>query len=104
MAPVTDRGGVIGLLEMVLPDEPAGPALGKIARTAHALAFMVIANRRHTRGQRSTPFTLPAEIQRRLLPASFTTRSGPARRCPTDYAPEGLSTDGTSASATCPSS
>ncbi|MFG1777823.1 PP2C family protein-serine/threonine phosphatase [Micromonospora sp. NPDC049048] len=37
---------------------------------------MVIANRRHTDlfewGQRSTPFTLSAEIQRRLLPASFT--------------------------------
>jgi serine phosphatase RsbU (regulator of sigma subunit) len=76
LAPVTDRGEVIGLLELVLPDEPAGPVLKEIARTAHALAFVVIANRRHTDlfewGQRTTPFTLSAEIQRRLLPASFT--------------------------------
>jgi serine phosphatase RsbU (regulator of sigma subunit) len=75
-APVTDRGEVIGLLEMVLPDEPAAPVLEEIARTAHALAFVVIANRRHTDlfewGQRTIPFTLSAEIQRRLLPASFT--------------------------------
>ncbi|HET6530468.1 MAG TPA: PP2C family protein-serine/threonine phosphatase [Actinoplanes sp.] len=37
---------------------------------------MVIANRRHTDlfewGQRTTPFTLAAEIQRRLLPRAFT--------------------------------
>ncbi|HYN97330.1 MAG TPA: PP2C family protein-serine/threonine phosphatase [Pilimelia sp.] len=75
-APVTDRGEAIGLLEMTLPDEPAGQVLEEIARTAHALAFVVIANRRHTDlyewGQRGTPFTLSAEIQRRLLPASFT--------------------------------
>ena len=44
------------------------------------LAFVVIANRRHTDlfewAQRSTPFTLPAEIQRRLLPAAFTCEAG----------------------------
>ncbi|MET7967595.1 PP2C family protein-serine/threonine phosphatase [Micromonospora sp. NPDC005305] len=76
LAPVTDRGEAIGLLEMVLPVEPTGRTLEEIARTAHALAFVVIANRRHTDlfewGQRTTPFTLSAEIQRRLLPASFT--------------------------------
>ncbi|MGI5211941.1 PP2C family protein-serine/threonine phosphatase [Plantactinospora sp. CA-290183] len=76
LAPVTDRGEVIGLLEMILPDEPAPPVLAEIARTAHMLAFVVIANRRYTDlfewGQRTTPFTLSAEIQRRLLPASFT--------------------------------
>ena len=37
---------------------------------------MIIANRRHTdlfeRGQRNTPFSLVAEIQRRMLPAAFT--------------------------------
>ena len=41
---------------------------------------MVIANRRHTDlfewGQRSAPFSLPAEIQRRLLPAAFTCEGG----------------------------
>ncbi len=40
----------------------------------------MIANRRHTDlfewGQRSTPFTLPAEIQRRLLPSAFTCEAG----------------------------
>jgi len=76
LAPVTERGEVIGLLELVLPDEPASGVLKDIARTAQALAFVVIANRRHSDvfewGQRTTPFTLSAEIQRRLLPASFT--------------------------------
>ncbi|MCY1138294.1 PP2C family protein-serine/threonine phosphatase [Actinoplanes sp. Pm04-4] len=76
LAPVTDRGEAIGLLEMTLPDEPDPRTLREITRTAHALAFVVIANRRHTDlfewGQRTTPFTLSAEIQRRLLPAAFT--------------------------------
>ncbi|MEU8422114.1 PP2C family protein-serine/threonine phosphatase [Micromonospora sp. NPDC048835] len=76
LAPVTERGEAIGLLEMVLPEEPTAQALGEITRTAHALAFVVIANRRHTDlfewGQRTTPFTLSAEIQRRLLPGAFT--------------------------------
>ncbi|MET8088670.1 PP2C family protein-serine/threonine phosphatase [Micromonospora sp. NPDC005220] len=76
LAPVTERGEVIGLLEMMLPEEPTAQELGEIARTAHALAFVVIANRRHTDlfewGQRTDPFTLSAEIQRRLLPSAFT--------------------------------
>ncbi|GIJ77705.1 Serine phosphatase RsbU, regulator of sigma subunit [Micromonospora phaseoli] len=76
LAPVTDRGEAIGLLEMILPDEPLPRTLDEIARTAHVLAFVVIANRRYTDlfewGQRTTPFTLSAEIQRRLLPGSFT--------------------------------
>ncbi|PWR05555.1 serine/threonine protein phosphatase [Micromonospora acroterricola] len=76
LAPVTDRGEAIGLLEMILPDEPGPGVLREIARTAHVLAFVVIANRRYTDlfewGQRTTPFTLSGEIQRRLLPGSFT--------------------------------
>ncbi len=80
LAPVTERGEVIGLLEIGLGAAPAPQALGEIARTAHALAFVVIANRRHTDlfewGQRTTPFTLSAEIQRRLLPAAFTCEGG----------------------------
>ena len=76
LAPVTDRGEAIGLLEMTLRDEPVPRVLQEITRTAHALAFVVIANRRYTDlfewGQRTTPFTLSAEIQRRLLPGSFT--------------------------------
>ena len=80
LAPVTERGEVLGLLEMSLPAEPAPAVLDEMARAAHLLAFVVIANRRHTDlyewGQRSTPFTLPAEIQRRLLPAAFTCEGG----------------------------
>ncbi|WKU03941.1 hypothetical protein [Micromonospora sp. HUAS LYJ1] len=71
LAPVTERGEAIGLLEIDLPAEPDAEVVERVARTAHALAFVVIANRRHTDlfewGQRSTPFTLSAEIQRRLL-------------------------------------
>ncbi|MFG2047392.1 PP2C family protein-serine/threonine phosphatase [Micromonospora sp. NPDC048935] len=80
LAPVTERGEATGLLEIDLPDEPDTTTVAEIARTAHTLAFVVIANRRHTDlfewGQRSTPFTLSAEIQRRLLPASFTCEAG----------------------------
>nr|WP_296067949.1 PP2C family protein-serine/threonine phosphatase [uncultured Actinoplanes sp.] len=80
LAPVTERGEAIGLLEIVLPAEPTPQALAEIARTAHALAFVVIANRRHTDlfewGQRTTPFNLSAEIQRRLLPSAFTCEGG----------------------------
>ncbi|MEH1099611.1 PP2C family protein-serine/threonine phosphatase [Micromonospora sp. CPCC 205561] len=76
MAPVTQRGEAIGLLEVSLPDEPDEDALTGISRAAHALAFVVIAARRHTDlfewGQRTTPFALAAEIQRRLLPSAFT--------------------------------
>lgn len=76
LAPVTERGEVLGLLELVLPSEPDESVLATLRWSAHALAFVVIANRRHTDlfewAQRSTPPTLSAEIQRRLLPAAFT--------------------------------
>ncbi|WP_229067496.1 PP2C family protein-serine/threonine phosphatase [Actinoplanes sp. DH11] len=75
-APVTQRGEAIGLLEMALSAAPSDEAVQRVSRAAHTLAFVVIANRRHTDlfewGQRTTPFTLAAEIQRRLLPESFT--------------------------------
>jgi serine phosphatase RsbU (regulator of sigma subunit) len=80
LAPVTERGEAIGVLEIGLPGEPPPEALEDIARTAHTLAFVVIANRRHTDlfewGQRTTPFSLSAEIQRRLLPGAFTCEAG----------------------------
>jgi serine phosphatase RsbU (regulator of sigma subunit) len=79
-APVTERGEAIGLLELTLPVEPDARALAEISQTAHLLSFVVIANRRHTDlfewGQRTTPFNLSAEIQRRLLPAAFTCEAG----------------------------
>jgi hypothetical protein len=78
--PVTDRGDAIGVIELTLPAHPDEQARADVAATAHALAYVVIANRRHTDlfewGQRSTPFSLAAEIQRRLLPASYTCEAG----------------------------
>jgi serine phosphatase RsbU (regulator of sigma subunit) len=75
-APVTQRGEAIGLLEIALAAAPADATVTRVSRAAHTLAFVVIANRRHTDlfewGQRTTPFTLAAEIQRRLLRPSFT--------------------------------
>lgn len=80
LAPVTERGEALGLLELSLPEEPAQSVVSEIARTAHLLSFVVIANRRHTDlfewGQRSRDFNLYAEIQRRLLPGSYTCEAG----------------------------
>jgi serine phosphatase RsbU (regulator of sigma subunit) len=79
-APVTERGEVIGVLEMVLPEEPDKDDRAEIASVAHLLAFVVIANRRHTDlfewGQRSRPLSLSAEIQQRLLPGPRTCEGG----------------------------
>jgi serine phosphatase RsbU (regulator of sigma subunit) len=76
LAPVTERGESIGLLELHLPGEPDPDVLAEIGHVAHLLAFVVIANRRHTDlfewGQRTRAFTLSAEIQQRLLPESRT--------------------------------
>ena len=78
--PVTDRGDAIGVIELILPQYPDDQAIAAVAATAHALAYVVIANRRHTDlfewGQRTTPFSLAAEIQRRLLPTSYTCEAG----------------------------
>ena len=80
LAPVTQRGEVLGLLQLSLAEAPDASALAQIGRVSHLLAFVVIANRRHTdlfdRAERSTLFSLPAEIQRRLLPAAFTCEAG----------------------------
>ncbi len=80
LVPVTDRGDAIGLLEIVLPGPPSESVVADLSSAAHALAYVVIAARRYTDvfewGQRSTPFALAAEIQRRLLPASYTCEAG----------------------------
>src|SRR5688572_24329852 len=80
VVPVTDRGDAIGLLELDLPRYPSPDEVTDICSAAHALAYVVIAARRHTDvfewGQRSAPFALAAEIQRRLLPASYTCEAG----------------------------
>jgi serine phosphatase RsbU (regulator of sigma subunit) len=80
IVPVTDRGDAIGVLELELPRYPSDDEIVDISGAAHALGYVVIAARRHTDvfewGQRSTPFALAAEIQRRLLPASYTCEAG----------------------------
>jgi serine phosphatase RsbU (regulator of sigma subunit) len=74
LAPVTERGESIGVLEMYLPEGPEAEVLVEVAQVAHLLAFVVIANRQHTDlfewGRRSREFSLSAEIQQRLLPLS----------------------------------
>jgi serine phosphatase RsbU (regulator of sigma subunit) len=80
LAPVTERGEAIGLLEVLLPEEPDKEDIVELASLAHLLAFVVIANRRHTDlfewGQRSRPLSLSAEIQQRLLPGPRTCEAG----------------------------
>ena len=75
IAPVTNRGDAIGLLELFLPTAPDTQMMREISETAHALAYIVIANRSFTDlyqwGRRTTPLSLAAEIQHRLLPASL---------------------------------
>jgi serine phosphatase RsbU (regulator of sigma subunit) len=80
LAPMTERGEVLGLLELHVPQEPQPETLAEIALLAHLLAFVVIASRRHTDlyewGQRSRRSSLSAEIQQRLLPGPRTCEAG----------------------------
>jgi serine phosphatase RsbU (regulator of sigma subunit) len=73
---VTSRGEAVGVLELIVPFAPDPVTLEDVELAAHQLAYMVITNRRYTDlfewGQRTVPLSLAAEIQRRLLPASFT--------------------------------
>ncbi|MFE9412158.1 PP2C family protein-serine/threonine phosphatase [Streptomyces sp. NPDC006704] len=75
VAPVTNRGDAIGVLELFLPSTPDTETMREIGETAHALAYIVIANRSFTDvyqwGRRTRPLSLAAEIQHRLLPASL---------------------------------
>ncbi|GAA2490350.1 PP2C family protein-serine/threonine phosphatase [Streptomyces gobitricini] len=75
VAPVTNRGDAIGLLELFMPAAPDAEVMREIGETAHALAYIVIANRSFTDvyqwGRRTIPLSLAAEIQHRLLPASL---------------------------------
>lgn len=75
VAPVTNRGDAIGVLELFLPAAPDTETMREIGETAHALAYIVIANRSFTDvyqwGRRTVPLSLAAEIQHRLLPVSL---------------------------------
>jgi serine phosphatase RsbU (regulator of sigma subunit) len=81
LVPVTERGDAIGLLELTLSREPDRATVDYLTAAAHALAYVLVASRRHTDlfewAQRDVPFTLEAEIQRRLLPSSYTIEGGP---------------------------
>ncbi len=79
-APVSSRGEAVGVMELWLEDEPDERTLASVVGAAHALAYVLIANRRFTDlyewGQRSLPLSLEAEIQHRLLPGSYTCEGG----------------------------
>jgi serine phosphatase RsbU (regulator of sigma subunit) len=80
LAPVTNRGEAIGVLELRLARDVDERVLDDVALTAHALAYVIIANRRFTDlfewGQRSVPLSVAAEIQHRLLPGAYTCEAG----------------------------
>ncbi|MFG2425300.1 PP2C family protein-serine/threonine phosphatase [Streptomyces sp. NPDC048448] len=71
LAPVTHRGDTIGVLELSLP-QVSREILEEVREAAHALAYIIVTDRRFTDlfrlGQRATPLSLAAEIQRQLLP------------------------------------
>ncbi|WSB10147.1 serine/threonine-protein phosphatase [Streptomyces cyaneofuscatus] len=73
LAPVTNRGDTIGVLELFL-DAVTEDALAQIEEAAHALAYIIVTDRRFTDlyhwGNRTTPVSLAAEIQRQLLPSA----------------------------------
>jgi serine phosphatase RsbU (regulator of sigma subunit) len=76
IAPVSNRGDTIGVLELTLPAGQAGDAvvLEQVRQAAHALAYIIVTDRRFTDlyqwGQRTTPVSLAAEIQHQLLPSA----------------------------------
>lgn len=81
LVPVTERGDAIGVLEVSLSGKPDADTVAYLVDAAHALAYVLIASRRHTDlfewAQRDIPFSVAAEIQRRLLPSAYTTEAGP---------------------------
>ncbi|MFR9793547.1 PP2C family protein-serine/threonine phosphatase [Streptomyces sp. MB22_4] len=73
VAPVTNRGDCVGVLEMAVPhaDDSVRDA---VVQAAHALAYIVVTDRRFTDlyhcGRRTTVVSLAAEIQHQLLPSA----------------------------------
>ena len=76
LVPVTESGDALGVIDLHLPREADALVFADIAAVAEALARIVIASRRHSDlmdwAQDTAPFSLAAEIQRRLLPGSYT--------------------------------
>ncbi len=48
LAPITERGDAIGPLEVSLAAEPDAATVSYVGAAAHALAYILIASRRHT--------------------------------------------------------
>jgi serine phosphatase RsbU (regulator of sigma subunit) len=76
LVPVTESGDALGVIDLHLPREADELVFADIAAVAEALARVVVASRRHSDlmdwAQDTSPFSLAAEIQRRLLPGSYT--------------------------------
>ncbi|WP_069773470.1 PP2C family protein-serine/threonine phosphatase [Streptomyces sp. LUP30] len=73
LAPVTNRGDAIGVLELFLT-EVTEDVLEQVEEVAQALAYIIVTDRRFTDlyhwGNRTTSVSLAAEIQRQLLPSA----------------------------------
>ncbi|MEU9419027.1 PP2C family protein-serine/threonine phosphatase [Streptomyces sp. NPDC048272] len=73
LAPVTNRGDTIGVLELFLT-EVTHDVLAQVEEAAHALAYIIVTDRRFTDlyhwGNRTTTVSVAAEIQRQLLPSA----------------------------------
>ncbi|MEV7559347.1 PP2C family protein-serine/threonine phosphatase [Streptomyces sp. NPDC089795] len=73
LAPVTNRGDTIGVLELFLT-QVAPEVLVEVEEAAHALAYIIVTDRRFTDlyhwGNRTTTVSLSAEIQHQLLPSA----------------------------------
>ncbi|MEU5656840.1 PP2C family protein-serine/threonine phosphatase [Streptomyces sp. NPDC047737] len=75
LAPVSNRGDAIGVLELFLADSGVTQdVLDQVEEAAHALAYIIVTDRRFTDlyhwGNRTTSVSLAAEIQRQLLPSA----------------------------------
>ncbi|MGV9851108.1 PP2C family protein-serine/threonine phosphatase [Streptomyces sp. NPDC003442] len=73
LAPVSNRGDAIGVLELFLR-QVTPDVLDQVEEAAHALAYIIVTDRRFTdlyhSGNRTTSVSLAAEIQRQLLPSA----------------------------------
>ncbi|MEU0302635.1 PP2C family protein-serine/threonine phosphatase [Streptomyces sp. NPDC006175] len=73
ISPVSNRGDCIGVLEVTL-QYADDAVLGQISEAAHALAYIIVTDRRFTdlyhAGRRTTETSLAAEIQHQLLPSA----------------------------------
>ncbi|MFD3875049.1 PP2C family protein-serine/threonine phosphatase [Streptomyces sp. NPDC058623] len=74
LAPVTNRGDTVGVLELFLTTDVTDELLAQVEDAAHALAYIIVTDRRFTDlyhwGNRTTTVSVAAEIQRQLLPSA----------------------------------